>query len=256
MYRTLWFLCCSGVLAVAVAQTEPKTSFLDLAGPLSEADVQQLSTQQIYERFRVLEVRVRVQRDARLTAARDSDFRAMSAATANGLKPEWKSSPLAPESESEINQNAEKQLLLLTLEARGSGAAPDKYAAALGLDKRARADAMAAFYAATLAQEAAKLASDVERPKLYAKVVTFWKQAGEAGEPGGFWNLAVMCQNGEGVTRSKLAAVEWYYKAGVAYLGKGEREKALAALEAVRSIDATSGLAQKLAARLKQGEPQ
>ena len=55
--------------------------------------------------------------------------------------------------------------------------------------------------------------------------------------------------------QSRLAAIEWDYKAGLGFLRLGQREKALAALEAIQSIDKNSPLARKLEASLAQGAP-
>lgn len=61
--------------------------------------------------------------------------------------------------------------------------------------------------------------------------------ASDAGVGAASWNIAVMYEQGDGVTRSKLAAAEWYSKAGHQYFKAGEREKALAALERIEEID-------------------
>ena len=115
---------------------------------------------------------------------------------------------------------------------------------------------LAAFYAAVIAQEDAKrLGQSDARNKLYEKAVWYWKVAGDAGDPGAYWNLAVMYLKGEGVMQSRLAAIEWDYKAGLGFLRLGQREKALAALEAIQSIDKNSPLARKLEASLAQGAP-
>lgn len=77
-----------------------------------------------------------------------------------------------------------------------------------------------------------------------------FRVASDAGFAPASWNIAVMYEQGNGVTRSKLAAAEWYSKAGHQYLKAGEREKALAALERIEEVDKKHPYAIKLRAVL------
>jgi TPR repeat protein len=61
--------------------------------------------------------------------------------------------------------------------------------------------------------------------------------ASRAGTAAATWNIAVLYERGAGVTQSRLAAAEWYARAGVQYQKAGVREQALAALERVEAID-------------------
>jgi hypothetical protein len=61
--------------------------------------------------------------------------------------------------------------------------------------------------------------------------------------------------NGGSGTRSGLAAAEWFYKAGMGFMGPGEREKALASLEEIPKIDKKHPMGIRLKARLDEGEP-
>ena len=79
-----------------------------------------------------------------------------------------------------------------------------------------------------------------------------FSSASEGGVAAASWNIAVMYEQGHGLTRSKLAAAEWYAKASRQYLKEGEREKALAALEHIEEIDPKHTEAIKLRAILYQ----
>lgn len=74
--------------------------------------------------------------------------------------------------------------------------------------------------------------------------------ASSAGIPAAMWNLGIIYSTGLGVAGSKLAAIEWYGRAGIQYLKDGERETALAALEKMESLDAKHQDCVKLRAAL------
>jgi TPR repeat protein len=196
---------------------------------LSTANAQDAakSTQEIYGRIRALEPLIN-----KLEVARYLNEKGEVKALADlGYAP--KDPALSSDT-----YETESQGLLGILEARGS-----------------KGQALAAFYTAMFAQEAAKrLAPSDASNKLFEKAVIFWKRAGDAGDPGAYWNLAVMYQRGEGVMKSKLAAIEWDYKAGVGFLNQGQREKALAALEAIQAMDRNSSLGRS-EAQLAKGAP-
>ena len=86
----------------------------------------------------------------------------------------------------------------------------------------------------------------------YDAALRYFKQAGNAGFPSGYWNAAVMYEEGSGLMRSNLAAIELYFKAGLGYLGLNEREKALSSLEAIYRIDKNHELAKQLESQLKK----
>lgn len=84
----------------------------------------------------------------------------------------------------------------------------------------------------------------------YKEAYAGFLHASEGGVGEGSWNIAVMYEQGNGLTRSKLAAAEWYAKAGRQHLKNGDRERALAALERIEEIDAKHPDAVKLRALL------
>jgi TPR repeat protein len=120
-------------------------------------------------------------------------------------------------------------------------------------------DANAMFYTALLKVERAKRtvrsSSKLDATKEFESAADYYKRAGEGGAIGGYWNVAQMYANGTGVIQSKSAAVEWFYKAGTAYLSVGLREKALASLDAIQSIDKEHRLGKRLQTALTKGEP-
>lgn len=132
--------------------------------------------------------------------------------------------------------------------------------------KASRGDLMAMFYVALLKTDNARLLRAVgekytnmnmikESDDEYDLALQLFKQAGDAGISAAYWNVAVAYANGHGSTSSKLAAIEWYYKAGVGYLKDGDRERALAALEAIQAIRMDSELGKRLEKQLNKGAP-
>ena len=115
------------------------------------------------------------------------------------------------------------------------------------------------FYTAMLTVEVTekmgKAISQREAVQAFESAASYYKRAGDGGAIGGYWNVAQMYANGTGVVQSKSAAVEWFYKAGTAYLARGLREKALAALDAIKAIDIEHRLGKRLQAALTKGEP-
>mgnify|MGYP000222725478 CR=1 FL=1 len=127
------------------------------------------------------------------------------------------------------------------------------------LEKRAQlGEAKASFYAGILALETANMYAKTysKQSSLYEEnydvALRHFKQAGNAGFPSGYWNAAVMYEDGTGVMRSSTAAIELYFKAGLGYLGTNEREKALSSLEAIYRIDKNHELAKQLESQLKK----
>ena len=84
----------------------------------------------------------------------------------------------------------------------------------------------------------------------FADAMTGLTIASKSGNPDASWNIALLYENGFGVSQSKLAAAEWYAKAGAQYLKRGYREVALAALERAEAIDAKIPDAVRLRALL------
>lgn len=89
----------------------------------------------------------------------------------------------------------------------------------------------------------------------YVAAMRLFKQAGEAGISAAFWNVALMYENGEGGIQSNLAAIEWFYKAGNSYLKDGDRERALASLEAIQKAGKNHELGKRLEAMLRKNAP-
>ena len=111
--------------------------------------------------------------------------------------------------------------------------------------KRGEADPVSAFYAGLLDLENAQefqnstsvtaLTEFIERlSKDARRRFTFASSAGIAAAS---WNMGVIYATNLGVIGSKLAAIEWYGRAGHQYLKDGERETALAALEKMETME-------------------
>jgi TPR repeat protein len=125
-------------------------------------------------------------------------------------------------------------------------------------------DPSALFYSGLLKSEFAdRISSSVDRSanalglasEEYSGALSLFKMAGDSGVISGYWNVAVQYEKGQGVIASPLAASEWYYKAAQAYLREGDRERAIAALEAIKRLTKDSPLSIRLETALKKGEP-
>ena len=88
----------------------------------------------------------------------------------------------------------------------------------------------------------------------YDKALSYYKKACPAVSEA-CWNIADIYAKGLGSTKSSLAALEWFYKAGVGYLANNQREEALASLEAMEKIDSKNTLSLKLNLQLQKGAP-
>lgn len=129
---------------------------------------------------------------------------------------------------------------------------------------RSRADAgdtTALFYWALITAKTGTHWSDSKteigvkaRKQSYDSALIYYKKACPAISEA-CWNIADIYLKGLGSTKSGLAAAEWFYKAGMGYLASGQREEALAALEAIENIDPKNQLALKLKAQLQKGAP-
>ncbi len=92
------------------------------------------------------------------------------------------------------------------------------------------------------AMQSVKTQNDVNiRKKLadetFAEALSSFRISSKAGDGDSSYNIAQMYQNGFGVPQTKLAAAEWYAKAGAQYLRQGLREVSLSALERAEAID-------------------
>ena len=129
---------------------------------------------------------------------------------------------------------------------------------------RSRADAgdqTASFYWGVMSSRSASNWSDAKteigiksRKEGYDTALSYYKKACPAISEA-CWNIADIYAKGLGSTKSGLAAAEWFYKAGVGYLANGQREEALATLEAIETIDSKNPLASKLKVQLQKGAP-
>jgi TPR repeat protein len=84
----------------------------------------------------------------------------------------------------------------------------------------------------------------------FEKAVMPLRRAASGGEPAAAWNLGLMFANGWGVHVSKLAASEWYVRAGEGYAKNGDRDAALASLERAEGLDPRSIGAKRLRTKL------
>ena len=71
----------------------------------------------------------------------------------------------------------------------------------------------------------------------FADAMAGFRISSKAGDGDSSYNIAQMYLNGFGVPQTKLAAAEWYAKAGSQYLRQGLREVSLSALERAEAID-------------------
>lgn len=69
------------------------------------------------------------------------------------------------------------------------------------------------------------------------------------------WNIADIYIKGLASTKSALAALEWFYKAGGSYLANNQRDEAFASLEEMEKIDSKNLLTVKLKHQLQKGAP-
>jgi TPR repeat protein len=110
------------------------------------------------------------------------------------------------------------------------------------LKVRAETDPAASFYTGLLALERAQL---FRRADTQSEIVESESKeararfgfASRAGIAPASWNMGIIYDSNLGVAGSKLAAIEWFARAGHQYLSDGERETALAALEKIEALD-------------------
>ena len=92
------------------------------------------------------------------------------------------------------------------------------------------------------------------RKQNYDKALNYYKKACPAVSEA-CWNIADIYVKGLASTKSGLAALEWFYKAGVSYLANDQRDEAFASLEGMEKIDPKSSLTLKLKMQLQKGAP-
>ena len=84
----------------------------------------------------------------------------------------------------------------------------------------------------------------------HAEAAKWFRLAAEQGDAAAQYNLGVMYANGEGVPQSKYTAADFFYQAGLSFLGEGNRENALNALSAIDKIAPDSPLKQQLTRKI------
>mgnify|MGYP001600293944 CR=1 FL=1 len=62
------------------------------------------------------------------------------------------------------------------------------------------------------------------------------RKAAEQGYAKAQFNLGVMYFKGEGVIRSGAASADWYYKAGLSFLKKGDKDMALTCVDRIKDM--------------------
>jgi len=80
----------------------------------------------------------------------------------------------------------------------------------------------------------------------YAKAVIWYRTAAEEGHAGAQYNLGAAYANGAGVSADQETAVDWFFKAGQAFLKDGSRAKARQALAAIERVVPGHLLAKRL----------
>lgn len=113
------------------------------------------------------------------------------------------------------------------------------------LDEQADTVPVAAFFVGLLDLENAQRAQRAEPSNatnsfiadLSKKARKRFTFASKAGIAAASWNMGVIYATDLGVAGSKLAATEWFARAGHQYLKDEERENALAVLEKIESLD-------------------
>jgi TPR repeat protein len=121
-------------------------------------------------------------------------------------------------------------------------------------------DPTASFYWGVMLSEGAARHRSTEigmkaRKQGFELAISYFKPACTGGISDACWNIADIYLKGLGQTKSELAAVEWFYRAGVGYLANSKREEALATLEAIQKISGKHPLGEKLKAKLAEGTP-
>ena len=80
----------------------------------------------------------------------------------------------------------------------------------------------------------------------HGKAMYWYRKAAEKKHPWAVFYIGEMYRDGQGVVRSEHAAADWYYKAGLLHLKSGNREWALAAVDAIEEVVPGHFLGQKL----------
>jgi len=99
------------------------------------------------------------------------------------------------------------------------------------------------------------LSQHTNNPIGMIEVIYWYKKAARLGEADAQYDLGKLYASGNGVEQSGAAAADWYYKAGVSYLKKGQRDDALRSAERIKGLGniPNSFLAARLLARIYGG---
>jgi TPR repeat protein len=85
--------------------------------------------------------------------------------------------------------------------------------------------------------------------------VLWIKKASDQGLAEAQLFLAIIYLNGDEVLKSTSASMEYYYKAGISFIKKGDRDTALVCLDRMNEYDPGNPLASKLQLTIDSGEP-
>ncbi len=88
----------------------------------------------------------------------------------------------------------------------------------------------------------------------YAKAVIWYRTAAEEGHAAAQYNLGAAYTNGTGVETNKETAVDWFFKAGQAFLKEDSRTKARQAVTAIEHVAPGHVLGQRLRAAIQQSQ--
>jgi hypothetical protein len=106
-----------------------------------------------------------------------------------------------------------------------------------------------------LAESVAKTDQDHARADdEFKAAMNWWRPLADKGDAPSQFQLGMLYEQGQGVIKSPLNAVEWYYKAAMCYRKAGDREQALTVLDAMRKLDPDHPLTKKAYRTLVGGE--
>ncbi len=88
----------------------------------------------------------------------------------------------------------------------------------------------------------------------HTKAVMWYRTAAEEGHAGAQYNLGAAYANGTGVSADKETAVDWFFKAGQAFLKEGKHGSARQALDAIERVAPGHVLGQRLRAAIQQSQ--
>ena len=88
----------------------------------------------------------------------------------------------------------------------------------------------------------------------HTKAVIWYRTAAEEGHAGAQYNLGAAYANGTGVSADQETAVDWFFKAGQAFLKEDSRAKARQAVTAIEHVAPGHVLGQRLRAAIQQSQ--